>query len=350
MEIGHAFAIVLAGGRGERFWPLSTETHPKAFLRLVGQQSLLQATIERVRLLLPWARIVVVSGRAHAGLVRQQLPELPDENLLLEPLGRDTAAAIGLASLRLESLDREAVMAVLPADHHIPDEEAFGTCLRRALEFLERRPTWLVTIGIPPTRPETGYGYLEAGEALSDIHGAFRVHRFVEKPDLETAEQLARDGRHYWNSGIFLWRNATIQALLAQHMPETWAGLCRIRDAWGVERVLVREFSAFRRLSVDYGVLERVEGSLAMIRADFAWDDLGSWDALARVVPAEENGNVIIGDVQSLDTSGSVIVSTDQRVATLGVSGMIVVASKDGVLVCPKGRSQEVRRLVGDNP
>jgi mannose-1-phosphate guanylyltransferase len=349
MAIAHAFAVVLAGGRGERFWPLSTEAHPKAFLRLVGRRSLLQATIERVRVLLPWTRIVVVCGRAHADLVRQQLPELPGENLLLEPFGRDTAAAIGLASLRLESLDREAVMAVLPADHHVPDEEAFGGSLRRALEFLERRPTWLVTIGIPPTRPETGYGYLEAGEAFSDIHGAFRVHRFLEKPDLKTAEELARDGRHYWNSGIFLWRSATIQALLAQHMPETWAGLCRIRDAWGVEEVLVREFSAFRRLSVDYGVLERVEGSLAMIRADFAWDDLGSWDALARVVQAGENGNLIIGEVQSLDTFGSVIVSTDQRVATLGVSDMIVVASKDGVLVCPRGRSQEVKRLVGDS-
>ncbi len=349
MGIAHAFAVVLAGGRGERFWPLSTETHPKAFLRLVGQQSLLQATIERVRLLLPWTRILVVGGRAHGDLIRNQLSELPEGNLLLEPYGRDTAAAIGLASLRLESLDRDAVMAVLPADHHVPDGEAFRASFRRALEFLELRPTWLVTIGIPPTRVETGYGYLEAGEALWDIDGAFRVHRFLEKPDLQMAEQLVRDGRHYWNSGIFFWRSTTIQALLAQHMPETWAGLCRIREAWGVEEVLAREFSAFPKLSVDYGVLERVEESLAMIRAEFAWDDLGSWDALARVVPAEENGNVIIGEVQSLDTFGSVIVSTGQRVATLGVSDMIVVASKDGVLVCPKGRSQEVRKLVGGN-
>ena len=348
MGIAHVFAVVLAGGRGERFWPLSTGAHPKAFLRLIGKQSLLQATVERVRVLLPWMRIVVVAGRAHANLVRQQLPELPDANVLPEPFGRDTAAAIGLASLYLERVDGEAVMAVLPADHHIPDGEAFAAALQRAIELLELHPTWLVTIGISPTRPETGYGYLESGETLPDLPGAFRVRRFVEKPDLKTAERLARDGCHYWNSGIFLWRIATIQGLLARHMPEAWAGLCRIREAWGVEEVLVREFSAFRRVSVDYGVLEQMEGELAMIRADFAWDDLGSWDALARLLPAEENGNVIVGDVQRLDTSGSVIVAADQRVATVGLSDMIVVASKDGVLVCPKGRSQEVRRFAGD--
>lgn len=348
MGIAQAFAVVLAGGRGERFWPLSAKTHPKAFLRLVGRDSLLQATVERVRVLFPWTRILVVAGRAHADLVRQQLPELPDANLLLEPFGRDTAAAIGFASLYVERLDPEAVMVVVPADHYIPEGQLFAAGLRQALILLELRPTWVVTIGIPPTRPETGYGYLECGETLPDLPGTFLIRRFLEKPDLKTAEQLARDGGHYWNSGIFFWRSTTIQGLLARHMPEAWAGLCRIREAWGVEEVLAREFSALRRVSVDHGVLERMDAGLAMVRADFAWDDLGSWDALARVLPVEENGNVIIGEVQCLDTSGSVIISTDQRVAALGVSDMIVVASKDGILVCPKGRSQEVRRLVGE--
>lgn len=348
MGIAHAFAVVLAGGKGERFWPLSTETHPKAFLRLVGRQSLLQATVERVRVLLPWTQILVVAGRTHADLVRQHLPELPDANLLLEPIGRDTAAAIGLASLYLERLDPEAVMVVVPADHYVPDGKAFVEGLRQALALLELRPTWVVTIGIPPTRPETGYGYLECGERLPDVPGAFRVRRFLEKPDLKTAEDLLRSGCHYWNSGIFLWRSTTIQRLLARYIPEGWAGFCRIREAWGVEDVLVREFAALPKLSVDYGVLERMDGTMAMVQAGFAWDDLGSWDALARVLPAGEGGNVIIGEVRSLDTSGSVIVSTGQPVATIGLSDMIVVASRDGVLVCPKGRSQEVRRLAGE--
>lgn len=349
MRMAHVYAVVLGGGRGERFWPVSTGAEPKAFLCLVGSDSLLQATIGRVRSLLPWSQILVVAGRAHADLIRQQLPELPEANVLLEPFGKDTAAAIGLASLHLERLDPEAVMVVLPADHHIPDREAFAVVVRRALELLDQRPTWVVTIGIAPGRPETGYGYLEAGEAIADIRGAFRVRRFLEKPDLKNAERFVWDGGYYWNSGIFFWRNATIQDLLARHVPEAWAALCRIREAWGVEEVLIREFSGLRRLSVDHGVLERMSGALAMVRGDFAWDDLGSWDAVARVLPAGENGNVIVGKVHRLDTTGSIIVATDQPVATLGVSNMIVVASKDGILVCARGRSQEVKRLVGDD-
>ena len=346
MRITHAFAVVLAGGRGERFWPLSTGSQPKAFLRLVGSESLLQATVRRVRPYVPWTQILVVANRAHADLVREQLPELPGANMLLEPVGRDTAAAIGFASLHLERLDREAVMAVLPADHYVPDGEAFAAVLERALELVQLRPSWVVTVGIPPTRPETAYGYLEVGEPLSDLPGALLVHRFVEKPDLQTARALLTEGRHYWNSGIFLWRTTTIQGLLARYMPEEWAGCCRIREAWGGEEVLAREFSSFRGISIDYGVLERMEGSVAMIRGEFAWDDLGSWDSLARVLPAEENGNILVGDVRCLETSGSVIISTGKPVAAVGLSDMIVVATQDGVLVCPRGRSQELKRLM----
>jgi len=340
-----AFAVVLAGGRGERFWPVSTDARPKAFLRLVGDESLLQATVRRVRLQLPWERIVVVVAQAHAKLVREQLPELPEANVLLEPDGRDTAAAIGLASLHIERLHPEAVMIAMPADHYVPDGEAYMRVLRRALELLESCPDGVVTVGIPPARPETGYGYLEVGEPLTRPSGAFRVHRFLEKPDREAAERLVADGRHYWNGGIFLWRNSAIQCLLAQHMPDLWAGLCRIRDAWGVPDVLVREYSTFKKQSVDYGVLERMETGVAMVEADFGWDDLGAWDAFARVQPADDNGNVITGEVRSLDTTRSIIVSNGPKVATVGLSEIIVVATKDGVLVCPKGRAQEVREL-----
>jgi mannose-1-phosphate guanylyltransferase len=345
--VSRIFAVVLAGGKGERFWPVSTDVQPKAFLRLVGSESLLQATARRVRLLLPWAQIVIVVERKHADLVREQLPELPEANLLLEPQGRDTAAAIGLASLHIERLNPEAIMIALPADHYVPDGEAFVGALRRATELLTLYPDWVVMAGIPPTRPETGYGYLEVDEPLAQPPGTFHVHRFLEKPDRQTAERLVTDERHYWNSGIFLWRNSVIQSLLAQHMGDMWAGLCRIREAWGVEEVLVREYNAFHKQSVDYGVLERMEGGGAMVRADFAWDDLGAWDALARVQPADDSGNVIVGEVQSLDTTRSVIVSAGPRVAIVGLSEIIVVATNDGVLVCPKGRAQEVRRLRG---
>jgi mannose-1-phosphate guanylyltransferase len=314
---------------------------------LIGSESLLQATVRRVRLLLPWVQIVVVVEQKHGDLVREQLPELPVANLLLEPQGMDTAAAIGIASLHLERLDPEAVMIALPADHYVPDGEAFAAGVRRATELLASYSDWVVMFGIPPARPETGYGYLEVGEPLASPPGAFRVRRFLEKPDRQTAERLATDGYHYWNSGIFLWRNVAIQSLLARHMPEVWAGLCRIREAWGVQEALEREYSAFKKQSVDYGVLERMGEGVAMVRADFAWDDLGTWDALARVLPVDDDGNVIVGEVHLLDTTQSVIVSTGPRVATVGLSEMIVVASKDGVLVCPKERAQEVRKLAG---
>jgi mannose-1-phosphate guanylyltransferase len=348
MDITAAFAVVLAGGRGERFWPLSTGARPKAFLRLTGSASLLQDTVRRARALLPWSRILVVAGQAHASLVREQIPELPEANLLLEPVGRDTAPAIGLAALAIERLEQDAVMAVLPADHHVPDEQGFAGALRRALRVVASRPGWVVTIGIPPARAETGYGYLEVGATLPEVPGAYRVRRFVEKPDLETATRLAQSPRHFWNSGIFLWRTSTIQELLARHLPAEWAGLCRIRDAWGDAGVLAREFSAFRRLSVDYGILERLAGEVAMVRGEFAWDDLGSWDALARVLPVAAGGNVTVGEVRSLETSGSVVMAIGRPVAMLGVTDLIVVATPDGVLVCPKGRSQELKRLVGE--
>jgi mannose-1-phosphate guanylyltransferase len=344
----HAFVVVLAGGRGERFWPLSTGARPKAFLRLVGDESLLQATVRRARLVLPWDRILVVAGRAHADLVGAQLPELPEGNLLLEPVGKDTAAAVGLASLALERRDPEAAMAVVPADHHVPDREALAAVLRRAFGLIESDPARVVTIGIRPTRPEIGYGYLEAREGLADAPGVLRVRQFLEKPGLDTVWSLLQEGGYYWNSGMFVWRGATFQALLARYMPEAWAGFRRIRDAWGAHDVLAREFSQFPRLSVDYGVLERMDSGVVMIPAEFAWDDLGSWDALGRMLPAEENGNVIIGEVRSLDTSDSIIIASDQQVATLGVSNVIVVASPHGVLVCSRGRSQDVRRLVGE--
>lgn len=346
MSAHAAYAVVIAGGRGERFWPISTDVQPKAFLRLVGSESLLQATVRRIRLLLPWAQIVVAVGRTHADLVRAQLPELPAANLLLEPQGRDTAAAIGLASLHLERLDPDATMIVLPADHYVPDGEACVAVLRRAIGLLTLHPDWVVMCGITPTRPETGYGYLEVGEPLANSPGVFHVHRFLEKPDRQTAERLTTDGRHYWNSGIFLWRNSVIQSLLARHMQDVWAGLCRVREAWGVQETLIREYKVFRKQSVDYGVLERLEGGVAMIRADFAWDDLGTWDALARALPVDSSGNIIVGEAQPIDTTQSVIISAGPRIATVGLSEMIVVASEDGVLVCPKGRAQEVRKLV----
>lgn len=380
--------VIMAGGSGERFWPLSTREKPKQFLCLLGNRSLLQQTLDRLRPLVPLERILVVTGREYEGLAREQLPDLPDANLVLEPVGRDTAACIGLASLYIENRDPDAVMIALPADHYIPDQVPFLKTLEFAAS-VAHSGDWLITLGIKPTRPETGYGYIKAGEKLniaipqetgpstpscsdtSDFNrqsfgsGAetpgfiqgdvFLVERFVEKPDSSTARAYLAEGSYYWNSGIFIWKNRTIQAQIAHWMPGLGKALEKIREElkegenikmgkWKVEKVMEKEFTALEKVSIDYGVMEKAEEVL-VIPAPFRWDDLGSWAALERVLEPDENGNLVLGSHLSLDTKGCIIYGKGKPVGTIGLSDMVIVQGEEGLLVCPKDRAQEVKKL-----
>ena len=343
------YAVIMAGGRGERFWPLSKKTLPKPFIPLLKKETMIQETVERIKPLIPEERIIIVLSQDHFPVAQQQLPEIPVENFVIEPFGRDTAACIGLASLYIGRKDKDASMIVLAADHLIDDREAFFRTVTSSLKFLASND-YIVTVGIKPTRPETGYGYIELGEKLGSIDNEsfFSVKKFVEKPNLSTASDYLKTDRYCWNSGMFVWRNSTIQKSLSVYMPELWDGLVRINECLGSEKeeeVMKKEFSQFERVSIDYGVLEK-SSQVVVIPASFNWDDVGTWTALERVYSLDESDNVVVGKHVGRDTHGCIVFSRDQLVATLGVKDLVIVHAKGKILVCHKEKAPYLKEIV----
>ena len=339
------YAVVMAGGRGERFWPLSEDARTKPFVPLLGARTLLQETVDRLAPLVPPERVLVAIGEGHNAIARAQLPELPADNFIVEPVGRDTSACLGYAALHLERLDAEAVMIALPADHFVGDPVAYRAALARGVEALESSAA--VVFGVHPDRPEPGYGYVQAA-ANADRHAPRPVLRFVEKPNTATAAGYIASGDYYWNSGIFVWRNRTLLELFARHMPETYAGLNTLRplvgraDA-GEERL--RTLSALTRVSIDFGILEKASG-LVLVPVDFPWDDIGNWAALERALPLDAAGNAARAPYLALDSSGCVLYSDAGSIAAFGVSDLVIVQARGRVLVCPKERAAELKRMV----
>jgi mannose-1-phosphate guanylyltransferase len=348
--VDNCYAVVMAGGRGERFWPLSSRTLPKPFLPLLGEKTMIQEAVERIKFFLPVERIIIVLSQDHLSSAKQQLPEIPDENFVVEPFGRDTAACIGLASLYVEKKEEDASMVVLAADHLIADREAFYKTISSALAFLASNEH-IITIGIKPTRPETGYGYIELGKKIDATGGVsfYRVEKFVEKPIASVAERYLASDRFLWNSGMFIWRNETIQNALSCYMPKLWGGLMRIKQSFGSgeeQEVLRSEFSHFDRISIDYGVLEK-SPQVAVVPATFGWDDVGTWTALERVHTTDQSDNIVIGEHVGKDTHGCIIYSQSQLVATLGVKDLVIVQAAGKLLVCHKNKAPFLKEILG---
>lgn len=343
------YVVIMAGGRGERFWPLSTPEEPKPFIKILGSRTMIQQTVDRIS---PWIspqQIFVILGRQHFSLAREQLPQLPLENFIIEPVGRDTAACIGLASLYLEKQDPESTMVVVPSDHYIPDQDKFLNTLSAAIDAAQREPC-LVTLGIKPTRPETGYGYILIGSHRATLQDreVFHVQKFIEKPDFPTATRYVEEGCYYWNSGIFTWKNKTIQSLLSLYLPALWRGLNRIKEGLGSpeeKQILEREFEQFQRISIDFGVLEKAPNVL-MIPADFRWDDVGTWKALDRVLPADADGNIIVGQHLGVDTKDCIIYANDAFISTFGISQLVIVSSQGKTLICHKEAAPDLKKLL----
>lgn len=339
------YAVVMAGGRGERFWPLSTNNLPKPFIPLLSSNSLLQDTIERIRPIVPLEGVLISIGAAHLEIARQQLPQLPGENFIVEPVGRDTSACLGFCALHLEQQDPEGIMLALPADHFIGDAVAYLNTVRTGLENLEGATG--VVFGIRPTRAETGYGYILA-EKPAVRPDAWSVVRFVEKPDAATAEQYLASGNYFWNSGIFLWRNKILLELFQKHMPATYKGLCELRPLIGktdAASEINRIFSALPRISIDFGIMEKASG-FRLVPAQFRWDDIGNWVSLERALSADDRGNIARGSHVALESSGCIIFAQDGTVATFGVSDLVVVQAYGKVLVCSKDKAADLKRLV----
>lgn len=339
------YAIVMAGGRGERFWPLSTERYPKPFVPLLGATSLIQDTVERLLPLVPVERVLISIGEAHLGAARERLPQISPDNFVVEPVGRDTSACLGFCALHLDKLDPEAIMLALPADHYISDPLRFRITLQKGIRNLPGATG--IVFGIVPDRPDPGYGYVQA-EKPAVCTDAWPVVRFVEKPNVEKAAEYLRSGRYFWNSGIFLWQNRTLLELFRRYMPETYRGLSMLRPLLGRSEArdeIRRIFSGLERISIDFGILEKVSG-LRLVPAEFAWDDIGNWTSLARALPGDAHGNVARGPHVSVESTGCLIYSDAGVVATLGVSDLVIVHADGKVLVCSKDRATDLKHLV----
>mgnify|MGYP005838810945 CR=1 FL=1 len=341
-------AVVMAGGAGTRFWPLSRKRRPKQLLALFGERSLLQEAVARVVPLCGWEGVWVVTGEDTASAVAAQLPELPGQQLLVEPVRRDTAACVGWMAWRVLARGENPVLVVLPADHWVGDEEAFRRVIQVAAG-LASQGEYLVTVGITPTRPETGYGYLEIAEEIGTPEGirCFRLRRFVEKPNLETARSFVACGRYRWNAGIFVFTAAAVASAVRTYLPELASGLdALMADAklTGEQAALAKHYPGLVRVSLDFGVMEKASNILAVDGA-FPWHDVGSFAALAQLLPKQEAG-VALGSCLSLDTKDSVLLSYGPLVATVGVEGLVVVATPDAVLVTTVEQAQRVKELV----
>jgi mannose-1-phosphate guanylyltransferase len=340
-------ALILAGGRGQRFWPWSRADLPKQLLPLADGKVLLDATLERMSDLVPPERTWVLTGRDLAPRVTDVVAGRGQ--VIAEPVGRNTAPAVGLGALVAEAAGASGAMMVLPADHYIPDPAEFQKTARRALELAERE-SLLVTLGIPPQRPDTVFGYIERGPAIEGVPGAFRVRSFREKPDAGTAGRFLAAGDFYWNSGMFFWRPDVLLAALDRHRPELARGLRRLAPAVagpGLDRALDEVFPGLEAISIDYAVMEQAE-NVAVFEAPFDWDDLGSWGAWARRQTRDAAGNVTVGRALAIDAEDCVILGNGTPVVVLGAKGLVVVQRPGGTLVCPLDRAEDVRKAVAE--
>ena len=344
-------AMIMAGGGGTRFWPRSRKARPKQFLTLAGDRSLLQMALDRIEGLAAPEHTWVITGEAYRAETAQQLPSLPPERIVGEPCGRDTAPCIGLGAALIARDDPEAVMLTTPADHVIEPAQEFRRAALAAVQTAEEHPSALVTFGIPPTFPSTGYGYIQRGPEVARRNGVSvsRVRGFREKPNADLAERFVVSGEYFWNSGIFVWKVAAVLAQLREQRPALYSAVQRIADAWrgpNQGAVLRSEYEAMEKVSIDYAVMEHAPEVL-VVQAPYRWDDVGSWLALERMNPQDADGNTVLAEFCGVSTANCVIVGDAGRmIGTVGVSNLLIVQDGDATLVADRRDESNVKKLV----
>jgi mannose-1-phosphate guanylyltransferase len=346
------YAVIMAGGVGSRFWPRSREKNPKQLLEIVGEGTMIQNTVRRLHGFVEEKNIFVVTNKLQKSAVLKQLPNVLPENIIVEPVGRNTAPCIGLAALFIERLDPNGIMIVLPADHLIANAREFINVLETASQ-VSQITSGLVTIGIHPTHPETGYGYIQAKDRSEELQrlnldGVYEVKTFAEKPNYATAIKFLESGDFYWNSGMFIWRVDAILHELQRSLPDLHQHLKNLQPSIGTplfEQNLETTYGLIRGISIDYGVMEKAE-RVFVVKGDFGWNDLGSWDEVQRISSKDESGNFIKGNVITVNTKNSYIHADDKLVAVVGVEDLIVINTPDALLICKKGESQNVKEVV----
>lgn len=343
-------AVIMAGGKGERFWPRSRKNMPKQFLSLTSDgKTMLQKTVERLESLVNIDDVFVVTNREYKTIVHEQLPDMPEENILLEPKAKNTAPCIGLAAVHIRKKYGDALMLVLPSDHLIKYNEMFIDTLKDAVEVAKENNN-MVTIGITPSYPETGYGYINFGKLKEGNVGvrAYEVNRFVEKPNIEKAKEYLASGKYLWNSGMFVWKATTILKNIEALLPDTYIGLTHIENVIGLaeeEQVLEREFESFVSESIDYGIMERAE-DIYTLPGNFGWDDVGNWLALERINTSNDSGNVVNGNVITIDSHNTIIQAQEKLIAAVGIKDLIIVDTEDALLICAKDKTQDVKKVI----
>ncbi len=351
------YALVMAGGEGKRFWPLSSRNNPKQFLCLTGEKSLIRQTVDRVLPIIPIEKVFVVTVARYAEETLKHIPELPRGNLVLEPEGKNTAPCIAYGTLRIKGSAKDPVIVVLPADHAVGDDEEFRSVLRFAGEtssvLLENGHCPLITLGVTPSAPETGYGYIKSAQKVVSSSGgysAYMVDRFTEKPDLNTALGFLKEGGYYWNSGVFVWRASSIISDFSGIIPGWYRHFEKISESIGKaseERAVSSFYKAIEPGSIDKLILEHSDNTV-VIPVGYSWSDVGSWKTLDEFLRTGEDENIFRGDVVSVDSSGCLVFGDRRVIALVGVRDLVVVDSGDGILILDKGKSQDVKRVAGE--
>lgn len=338
------YAVIMAGGRGERFWPKSRVSFPKQLLSLVNKKTLLENTLTRISPIIPQKQVYVSTNQHLQKNIKKILKT--NLNFIIEPLSRNTASAIGLAATYIIKKAPKAIMVVLTADHYIKDELKFQNIIKKSLSIAEKNDV-LITIGIVPNRPETGYGYIKSGEKYTN--GFYSVLKFEEKPSLDKAQKMIKSGNFFWNSGIFVWSCQSILEEIKTYLPNLYTGLMKIDKYIGTskeEKIKKEVFESLESISIDYGIMEKSKKVL-MAKSSFLWDDIGSWLSLERIYEKDKKGNIIVGkDNIAYDTNNSIIYNEHGIITTLGVSNLIIVSTKDSVLILDKNKHQEVKKIV----
>lgn len=338
-------ALIMAGGKGERFWPLSTDEKPKQFLNLLGEDTMIQMTVKRLLPLIPMERIFVVTGKRYIKLVKEQLPELPEDNIIAEPYGKNTAPCIALSAFIINKKYSDASIAVLPSDHLIQDEEKFRKALSSGEQYIESNKNAIVTLGIKPDRSETGYGYINYSYSRALINGMEikEVNGFVEKPDKETAEEYIKDGHYLWNGGMFIWKAMNIINLTRIYLRNTFDSLVEIAAASeeDYDTVLEEKYKDVDEISIDYGIMEK-SSNIYVIPSDFGWDDVGTWHAVERYRKKDENNNVCVGSIKNLHSFNNIVFSKAKPIVLAGLNDVFVVESEDMILI---GRKEEIEKI-----
>lgn len=340
-------ALIMAGGRGERFWPKSRKSLPKQFLSLTDDgKTMIQLTVERISSLVDMEDVYISTNRDYKKLVLEQLPGIPEENILCEPVGRNTAPCIGLGAMHIAKKYEDAIMMVLPSDHLIKYNKMFVNTLKDGCEIAEKGAN-LVTIGITPDYPETGYGYIKFNPDEADGH-AYAVDRFVEKPSLEVAKEYLETEEYLWNSGMFMWKVSTILSNIQKFLPGMYTGLKTIQQAIGTEEqevVLEKVFPELESVSIDYGIMEKAD-NIYILPGTFGWDDVGSWLAVGRIKKSNEDGNVVEGNIITINSKNNIIQGGRKLIATVGIEDLIVVDTEDATLICEKNSAADIKKVL----